>query len=78
MPGKRIQFDEETWQAIDAVSRLRVGGDSSPRDDVPRAMSCGFTTEHRPVAVSAAGTVRASDERQATRGLPGSVQVSSQ
>ncbi|HEY8299601.1 MAG TPA: hypothetical protein VIF65_03910 [Methyloceanibacter sp.] len=21
MPGKRVQFDDETWQAIDAVAR---------------------------------------------------------
>jgi hypothetical protein len=23
MPGKRVQFDDETWQAIDAVARQR-------------------------------------------------------
>ena len=23
MPGKRVQFDDETWQAIDAVARGR-------------------------------------------------------
>jgi O6-methylguanine-DNA--protein-cysteine methyltransferase len=24
MPGKRVQFDDETWQAIDAVARGRT------------------------------------------------------
>ena len=23
MPGKRVQFDDETWQAIDAVARRK-------------------------------------------------------
>jgi hypothetical protein len=43
MPGKRVQFDDETWQAIDAVARGKgktfrqladeesVGGKGKPR-----------------------------------------------
>ncbi len=51
MPGKRVQFDDETWQAIDAVAR---GRGKSFQDLADEAFKDLLKKHHQPVGLKAA------------------------
>jgi hypothetical protein len=51
MPGKRVQFDDETWQAIDAVAR---GKGKSFQDLADEAFKDLLKKYHQPVGLKAA------------------------
>ncbi|MGA7456915.1 MAG: hypothetical protein WBW51_06265 [Methyloceanibacter sp.] len=51
MPGKRVQFDDETWQAINAVAR---GRGKSFQDLADEAFKDLLKKHHQPVGLKAA------------------------
>ena len=51
MPGKRVQFDDETWQAIDAVAR---GRGKSFQELADEAFKDLLKKHHQPVGLKAA------------------------
>jgi hypothetical protein len=51
MPGKRVQFDDETWQAIDAVAR---GKGKSFQQLADEAFKDLLKKHHQPVGLKAA------------------------
>jgi hypothetical protein len=51
MPGKRVQFDDETWQAIDAVAR---GKGRSFQQLADEAFGDLLKKHHQPVGLKAA------------------------
>jgi hypothetical protein len=51
MPGKRVQFDDETWQALDAVARQRC---ATFQDLADEAFSDLLEKYHQPVDLKAA------------------------
>jgi hypothetical protein len=51
MPGKRVQFDNETWQAIDAVAR---GKGKSFQQLADEAFKDLLKKHHQPVGLKAA------------------------
>ena len=51
MPGKRVQFDEETWAAIDAVAR---GKDKSFQELADEAFKDLLKKYRQPVGLKAA------------------------
>ncbi|HEX2447737.1 MAG TPA: hypothetical protein VHK26_06075 [Methyloceanibacter sp.] len=51
MPGKRVQFDDDTWQAIDAVAR---GKGKSFQDLADEAFKDLLKKYHQPVGLKAA------------------------
>ena len=74
MPGKRVQFGEETWQALDLLARDQMKtfqeladeafAGSSQEKRSSRDLERGFTKECRPQHVSASP---ASQEKRARR-----------
>jgi hypothetical protein len=51
MPGKRVQFDDETWQAIDAVVR---GKGKAFQELADEAFKDLLKKHHQPVGLKAA------------------------
>jgi len=51
MPGKRVQFDEETWQAIDLLARDRM---MDFQELVDEAFSDLLAKHGRPIGLEAA------------------------
>ncbi len=51
MPGKRVQFDDETWQAIDAVAR---GKGKTFQELADEAFKDLLKKHHQPVGLKAA------------------------
>jgi hypothetical protein len=51
MPGKRVQFDDETWQAIDAVVR---GKGKTFQELADEAFKDLLKKHHQPVGLKAA------------------------
>jgi hypothetical protein len=51
MPGKRVQFDDETWQAINAVAR---GKGKSFQQLADEAFKDLLKKHHQPVGLKAA------------------------
>ena len=51
MPGTRVQFDDETWQAIDAVAR---GRGKSFQELADEAFKDLLKKHHQPVGLKAA------------------------
>ena len=51
MPGKRVQFDDETWAAIDALARERG---VSFQDLTDEAFADLLKKHHQPVGLKAA------------------------
>jgi hypothetical protein len=51
MPGKRVQFDDETWQAIDAVAR---GKGKTFQQLADEAFKDFLEKHHQPVGLKAA------------------------
>lgn len=51
MPGKRVQFDDETWQAIDAVARGRGRTFQELADEAFKDL---LKKHHQPVGLKAA------------------------
>jgi hypothetical protein len=50
MPGKRVQFDDETWQAIDAVA---LGEGKTFQDLADEAFKDLLKKHHQPVGLKA-------------------------
>ncbi len=51
MPGKRVQFDEETWQAIDAVASRQGKTFQALADEAFKDL---LKKHHQPVGLKAA------------------------
>ena len=51
MPGKRVQFDDETWQAIDAVAR---GKGKTFQELADEAFKDLLNKHHQPMGLKAA------------------------
>ncbi|MGZ8416922.1 MAG: hypothetical protein ACXWVQ_08045 [Methyloceanibacter sp.] len=51
MPGKRVQFDDETWQAIDAVVRRKGKTFQELADEAFKDL---LKKHHQPVGLKAA------------------------
>lgn len=66
MPGKRIQFDDETWAALDLLARDRMMDFQELADE---AFSDVLRKHHRPVDLKAA-LRQSAGERASVRRLP--------
>jgi hypothetical protein len=51
MPGKRVQFDDETWQAIEAVARVKRKSFQQLADEAFKDL---LKKHHQPVGLKAA------------------------
>jgi hypothetical protein len=51
MPGKRVQFDDETWQAIEAVARVKGKSFQQLADEAVKDL---LKKHHQPVGLKAA------------------------
>jgi hypothetical protein len=51
MPGKRVQFDDATWRALDLLARERMMDFQEPADEAFRDL---LSKHHRPVDLKAA------------------------
>jgi hypothetical protein len=51
MPGKRVQFDDETWQAIDAIARERAKTFQELADEAFKDL---LKKHHQPIGLKAA------------------------
>jgi len=51
MPGKRVQFDDETWLALDVLARDRMMSFQELADEAFRAL---LEKHHRPVNLKSA------------------------
>lgn len=61
MPGKRVQFDEQTWQALDLLARDRMMDFQELADEAFRDL---LRKHHRPTDLKSA--LRQSAEQEAT------------